>query len=237
MRGCPRTDCQHHAANRLRPRRQVINESHQLRRQNHSGAVFVPTKTHRSQMLYTSLCRFLIAAKAVASGRAVVGGRRCRGPLALSSMGSAGILLRFVRVWRQRASWLTHRLPPSISSNARSTNAKARPATLDSAGSSDNDSIRRMSRQASCNDVNACCLKLATVSESLPNWPPGWPPFSECAVSPVFGGSCSSPGRVIFSQRAKTHRSTSQRKTMAFSLRTYSATPVDRSGNSIAAQP
>ena len=112
-------------------------------------------------------------------------------------MGSAGILLRFVRVWRQRASWLTHRLPPSISSNARSTNARARPATLDSEGSSDNDSIRRMSRQASCNDVNACCLKLATVSESLPNCPLEWPPFSTSAVSLVIGKIASSPDRIV----------------------------------------
>lgn len=64
--GSVRTDCQHHAANQLRPRRQVINESHQLRRQNHSSAVFIPAETHRWQMLYSSLCRFLMAAKAVA---------------------------------------------------------------------------------------------------------------------------------------------------------------------------
>ena len=76
VRGSLRTDCQHHVANRLRQRRQVINESHQLRRQNHSSAVFIPAETHRWQMLYRSLCRFLKAAKAVASGRAVVGGQR-----------------------------------------------------------------------------------------------------------------------------------------------------------------
>jgi len=34
-----------HAANRLRPRRQVINTSQQLRRQIHSGAVFIPAET------------------------------------------------------------------------------------------------------------------------------------------------------------------------------------------------
>jgi hypothetical protein len=101
-------------------------------------------------------------------------------------MGCAGILLRFVHVWRQRESWLTPRLPPSSSAIALSTNARARAATFDSAGSSDNDSIRRMSREASCNDVSACCVKLATVSESLPKWPPGWPPFSECSKFPVF---------------------------------------------------
>ena len=48
-----------------RIRARCVGESHQLRRQNHSSAVFVPTKTHRSQMLYRSLCRFLLAAKAV----------------------------------------------------------------------------------------------------------------------------------------------------------------------------
>ena len=34
-----------------------------------TSAVFIPAETHRSQMRYRSLCRFLMAAKAVASGR------------------------------------------------------------------------------------------------------------------------------------------------------------------------
>ncbi len=37
---------------------------------------FIPAETHRSQMLYRSPCRFLMAAKAVASDRAAVGGQR-----------------------------------------------------------------------------------------------------------------------------------------------------------------
>ena len=91
------------------------------------------------------------------------------------------------------ARWLTHRLPPSNSLNARSTNVRARPATSDSAGSSDNDSIRRMSRQASCNDVNACCLKLATESESGRIGPLVGPPVSESALFPCSNVVCGTP--------------------------------------------
>ena len=63
------------------------------------------------------------------------GGPCC--PLALSSVGSAGVLLRLSGCGVNADLGQIHGLPPSSSSNALLTNAMARPAAMDSAGLSD----------------------------------------------------------------------------------------------------